>query len=97
MRFGDPETQVLMLRLMSDLVPALLAARDGVLKNFDLRWYDDAALTVVMAANGYPGDYAKGTVIDGLDRGRTDRRRGDFPCRHQDGRCDAFSPMAGAC
>ena len=66
-RFGDPETQVLMLRLMSDLVPALMAARDGVLKSFDLRWYDDAALTVVMAANGYPGDYEKGTVIEGLD------------------------------
>ena len=66
-RFGDPETQVLMLRLMSDLVPALMAARDGVLKNFDLRWYDDAALTVVMAAKGYPGDYKKGSVIEGLD------------------------------
>ena len=66
-RFGDPECQVLMLRLMSDLVPALLASRDGVLKNFDLRWYPDPALTVVMAANGYPGSYAKGTVIDGLD------------------------------
>jgi phosphoribosylamine--glycine ligase len=66
-RFGDPETQVLMLRLMSDLVPALMAARDGVLKSFDLRWYDDAALTVVMAANGYPGDYKKGTAIEGLD------------------------------
>ena len=66
-RFGDPETQVLMLRLMSDLVPALLASRDGMLKNFDLRWFDDAALTVVMAANGYPGAYAKGSVIEGLD------------------------------
>jgi phosphoribosylamine--glycine ligase len=66
-RFGDPETQVLMLRLMSDLVPALMAARDGVLKSFDLRWYDDAALTVVMAAKGYPGDYVKGSMIDGLD------------------------------
>jgi phosphoribosylamine---glycine ligase len=66
-RFGDPETQVLMLRLKSDLVPALLASRDGVLKSFDLRWYDDAALTVVMAANGYPGDYTKGSVIEGLD------------------------------
>ena len=49
-RFGDPESQVLMLRLMSDLVPALLACRDGMLKSFDLRWYPDAALTVVMAA-----------------------------------------------
>src|SRR6185295_3244572 len=66
-RFGDPETQVLMLRLMSDLVPALLAACDGMLKNFDLRWYADAALTVVMAAKGYPGNYARGSVIEGLD------------------------------
>src|SRR5207248_5690894 len=66
-RFGDPECQVLMLRLMSDLVPALLASRDGVLKNFDLRWYPDMALTVVMAAKGYPGNYARGTVIEGLD------------------------------
>ena len=67
-RFGDPETQVLMLRLMSDLVPALLASRDGMLKSFDLRWYADPALTVVMAAKGYPGPYARGTVIDGLDQ-----------------------------
>jgi phosphoribosylamine---glycine ligase len=66
-RFGDPETQVLMLRLMSDLVPALLAARDGQLKNFDLRWYPDAALTVVMAAKGYPGNYNKGSLIEGLE------------------------------
>ena len=66
-RFGDPECQVLMLRLMSDLIPALVAARDGQLKNFDLRWYPDAALTVVMAAKGYPGNYAKGSVIEGLD------------------------------
>ena len=66
-RFGDPETQVLMLRLMSDLVPALLASRDGMLKNFDLRWYAEPALTVVMAAKGYPGAYARGTVIEGLD------------------------------
>jgi phosphoribosylamine---glycine ligase len=66
-RFGDPECQVLMLRLMSDLLPALIAAHDGQLKNFDLRWYDDAALTVVMAAKGYPGSYARGSVIEGLD------------------------------
>jgi phosphoribosylamine--glycine ligase len=67
-RFGDPETQVLMLRLMSDLVPALIAARDGQLRNFDLRWYGDAALTVVMAAKGYPGNYARGSPIEGLDK-----------------------------
>jgi phosphoribosylamine--glycine ligase len=66
-RFGDPECQVLMLRLMSDLVPALLACSDGMLKNFDLRWYPEAALTVVMAAKGYPGSYAKGSVIEGLE------------------------------
>jgi phosphoribosylamine--glycine ligase len=66
-RFGDPECQVLMLRLMSDVVPALLASCDGMLSNFDLRWYADAALTVVMAAKGYPGSYAKGSVIEGLD------------------------------
>ena len=66
-RFGDPETQVLMLRLTSDLVPALLAARDGQLKHFDMRWSPDAALTVVMAAKGYPGAYDKGSEIRGLD------------------------------
>jgi phosphoribosylamine--glycine ligase len=65
-RFGDPECQVLMPRLMSDLVPALLASRDGVLKSLDLRWLPQAALTVVMAAKGYPRAYAKGSVIEGL-------------------------------
>jgi phosphoribosylamine---glycine ligase len=66
-RFGDPETQVLMLRLKSDLLAALLATADGVLKTFDLRWRDEVALTVVMAANGYPGSYGKGSEIRGLD------------------------------
>src|SRR6478609_8602316 len=66
-RFGDPECQVLMLRMMSDIVPALLAACDGQLGKFDLRWYPQSALTVVMAAKGYPGDYAKGTRIEGLE------------------------------
>jgi phosphoribosylamine---glycine ligase len=66
-RFGDPECQVLMLRLKSDLLPALMASRDGVLKDFDLRWSDQAALTVVMAANGYPGSYGKGSPIGGLE------------------------------
>src|SRR5438270_10221446 len=63
-RFGDPDCQVLMLRLMSDLVPALIASRDGQLRSFDLRWYDDAALVVVMATKGYPGEYGKGSVIE---------------------------------
>jgi phosphoribosylamine--glycine ligase len=66
-RFGDPECQVLMLRMMSDLVPAMLACCDGQLKHFDIRWFDETALTVVMAARGYPGDYAKGTRIEGLE------------------------------
>ena len=67
-RFGDPECQVLMTRLMSDLVPALVAACDGELKDFDLRWFDEAALTVVMASNGYPGSYEKGSPIGELDK-----------------------------
>ena len=66
-RFGDPECQVLMMRLKSDIVSALMATVDGVLGTFDLRWYDDAALTVVMAAKGYPGSYAKGTAIEGIE------------------------------
>jgi phosphoribosylamine--glycine ligase len=66
-RFGDPECQVLMMRMMSDIVPALIASADGQLKNFSLRWYDDAALTVIMATRGYPGDYGKGSAIEGLD------------------------------
>src|SRR6201989_1632509 len=65
-RFGDPECQVLMLRMMSEIVTAFLASCDGQLKNFDLRWYADPALTVVMAAKGYPGDYEKGSRIEGL-------------------------------
>ena len=65
-RFGDPECQVLMPRLFSDLLPALLATRDGVLNHVDLRWRDEAALCVVLAANGYPGSYDKGSAIGGL-------------------------------
>ena len=82
-RFGDPETQVLMLRLMSDFLPALIASRDGQLKSFDLRWYPDAALTVVMAANGYPGDYKRGSVIEGLDAAGQVEGVESFPRRHQ--------------
>ena len=65
-RFGDPETQVLMLRMMSDIVPALIACADGELAHFSLRWYDEVALTVIMATRGYPGDYGKGSAIRGL-------------------------------
>ena len=66
-RFGDPECQVLMMRLKSDIVPALIACADGGLKHLDLRWSDDAALTVVMAANGYPDAYKKGSEVRGLE------------------------------
>ncbi len=65
-RFGDPECQVLMMRLKSDLVPALVAAANGTLNSIKLEWDERAALTVVMASNGYPGDYKKGTIIKGL-------------------------------
>ena len=65
-RFGDPECQVLMPRLKSDLLPALVASADGVLANMDLRWHDETAMTVVMAARGYPGAYEKGSEIRGL-------------------------------
>jgi phosphoribosylamine---glycine ligase len=71
-RFGDPECQVLMLRLKSDLLPALIAACDGLLDTFDLRWYEDVALSVVMASNGYPGAYEKGTEIRGLEAAEED-------------------------
>src|SRR3954452_24733125 len=71
-RFGDPECQVLMMRLMSDIVPALIAARDGVLKQVDLRWHDDTAICVVLAANGYPDDPQRGSEIRGLAETATD-------------------------
>jgi phosphoribosylamine---glycine ligase len=72
-RFGDPECQVLLPRLMSDLLPALVAARDGVLDEFDLRWYEEVSVCVVLAAKGYPGDPLKGTEIKGLaDVARSD-------------------------
>jgi phosphoribosylamine---glycine ligase len=71
-RFGDPEAQVLMLRLKSDLLPALLAVAGGTLGDLTLDWHDDAALCVVMAAKGYPGSYKKGTGIKGLEAAGAD-------------------------
>jgi len=70
-RFGDPECQVLMMRLKSDLLPALLAAVDGQLSSFDLQWHPDTAMVVVMASNGYPGKYEKGTEIRGSETADT--------------------------
>jgi phosphoribosylamine---glycine ligase len=66
-RFGDPETQVLMLRLASDIVPLLMAAAKGALEGHKAEWSNDSALTVVMAANGYPGTVDRGTIISGVD------------------------------
>lgn len=71
-RFGDPECQVLMMRLMSDPLPALIAAHDGVLKSVDLRWHADSSLCVVMAGNGYPGEPQRGSEIRGLDTAGSD-------------------------
>ncbi|HSR71578.1 MAG TPA: phosphoribosylamine--glycine ligase [Kiloniellales bacterium] len=66
-RFGDPECQVLCPRLKSDLLPALIATTDGELAHFELRWHDETALTVVLAARGYPGTYEKGSAIRNLE------------------------------
>jgi phosphoribosylamine--glycine ligase len=68
-RFGDPETQVLVMRLDSDLLPLLAACATGTLAGLSVpRWTEGAALTVVMAARGYPGAYVKGDPIRGIDR-----------------------------
>jgi phosphoribosylamine--glycine ligase len=66
-RFGDPECETLLPLLRSDLLPALLAATDGTLKHVDLRWKTEASATVVMCAKGYPGAYATGSEIFGLE------------------------------
>ena len=66
-RFGDPECQALLPRLMTDLGQLLQGGAAGVLAHMDLRWYPEHVMTVVMAANGYPGDYARGSEIRGLD------------------------------
>jgi phosphoribosylamine--glycine ligase len=72
-RFGDPECQVLMMRLASDFLPALLAVAEGTLGQLELKWRDETAITVVMAANGYPGSYEKGSEINGLDEAESVR------------------------
>ena len=66
-RFGDPECQCLMMRLGGQILDLLQACAEQRLDTAQVNWADDHALTVVMAANGYPGSYAKGTVINGLD------------------------------
>lgn len=66
-RFGDPETQVVLPRLENDLAELLVAAADGKLAGVELQWSPSKAVTVVLAAGGYPGDYVKGAVIYGLE------------------------------
>ena len=66
-RFGDPECQVLMLRLGAQALDLLLAAADGRLEEMQVTWAEDHAMTVVLAARGYPGSYEKGSVIGGLE------------------------------
>ena len=65
-RFGDPECQVLMARLESDIVPALMACADGTLDEITLKWSNNAAITIVMASKGYPASYTKGSIITGI-------------------------------
>jgi phosphoribosylamine--glycine ligase len=65
-RFGDPECQPLLMRMKSDIVPVLLAVAEGDLSGVTIEWHDKAAVCVVMAAEGYPGDYRKGDEINGL-------------------------------
>jgi phosphoribosylamine--glycine ligase len=67
-RFGDPECQVLMMRLKDDLLTVLMACTAGTLDRVSLRWHDDAALTVVMASKGYPGEFTRGSAIRGLEK-----------------------------
>jgi phosphoribosylamine---glycine ligase len=71
-RFGDPECQVLMMRMKSDLLPLLLAAAKCELDRAHVEWRDETALTVVMASKGYPGSYDKGTPIEALPENATD-------------------------
>lgn len=66
-RFGDPECQPLLMRMKSDIVPVLVAVARGDLSGIELEWHDKAAVCVVMAAGGYPGDYRKGDEIRGLE------------------------------
>jgi len=67
-RFGDPETEAMLMRLKSDLLTVLIAASEGKLSDLALEWHDQAALCVIMAAKGYPGHYQKNTVIRGFER-----------------------------
>ena len=66
-RFGDPECQVLLTRMKSNLLEALIASCDQTLESFNIRFFDESTLTVVMASKGYPGKYIKGSEISGIE------------------------------
>ncbi|OAJ75001.1 phosphoribosylamine--glycine ligase [Brevibacillus sp. SKDU10] len=76
-RFGDPETQVILPLLETDLVEIVMATINGTLADLDIKWSKQSAVTVVMASPGYPGDYPKGAVISGLDVPVADSPQGD--------------------
>ena len=71
-RFGDPETQVVLPRMKSDLVPLLVACCDGTLADRSVEWHDAACVTVVMASGGYPKAYEKGKLITGIEDAESD-------------------------
>lgn len=77
-RFGDPECQVLMMRLGAQVLDLLIATAEGTLDKAQVNWADDHAMTVVMAADGYPGPYEKGTVIKGLKDLKEDSKNMTF-------------------
>jgi phosphoribosylamine--glycine ligase len=67
-RFGDPETQAILIRLESDLFEIFQAMADGRLKDIDVRWQEGSSACVVLASGGYPGSYQTGARIEGLDK-----------------------------
>ena len=85
-RFGDPETQPILMRMESDLVEAMEASIDGRTSDGDFKWSNDAAVCVVMASGGYPGSYEAGKKITGLEDAAKVGRRESLPCRHVEAR-----------
>jgi phosphoribosylamine--glycine ligase len=84
-RFGDPETQVMMMRMESDLLPLLHATATGTLAGHDVQWKDQFAMTVCMATKGYPGSYGKGSEIRGADALDSDVLQVFHAGTHRDG------------
>ncbi|MBN1288048.1 MAG: phosphoribosylamine--glycine ligase [Actinobacteria bacterium] len=87
-RFGDPETQAVLPRLQSDLLPAVLATIDGTMADSAMQWSDDYCVCVVIASGGYPGKYAKGVPVTGLKAAASDSHVEVFHAgtKNEDGR-----------